>query len=903
MDCFDLSGLWTCELDGIRAPMRLPGTLDENGIGYPDDPEKQWMADSVKKIGYWKQGDPIVTRLTRRHVFEGCAVISRTLDWTVPENSRLFADVERARGLNLLVNKKAAPLSRPASLSTPYCFEITGLVSGHDKFCFLSDNSYPGWPRGEIVYSSAASDETQTNWNGLLGRLCIRAERPVFISDVRVYPQGTSVRVFVETDAAYAWQGTLHIACDALQEDAYRPVSVLPGRQHFCFELALRTSAPRWDTEEGVLHRLTVSALGLDARTVRFGIRDFRAEGGFLWLNGRRIFLRGEANCAVFPETGYCPMETEQWKKILLAYRAYGVNCMRFHSHCPPEAAFCAADELGMLMQPELSHWDPQHAFGSNESREYYQDELSGILRCLANHPSFVMLTLGNELKTDEAGHAFMDALLQKARQYDPTRLYSNGSNTHYGELGADSQSDFYTAMQYRDTKMRAACDGMTGWLNNEYPNTCHDYSKAVSALRGVCEQPVFSFEVGQYEILPELSEPEDYHGVTAARNFEHIRNRVRQMGWEQEWRRRAEATGESSLLCYRAEAEAALRTAGYSGISLLGLQDFPGQGTALVGMMNAHLEPKPFDFARASRFSAFFADVLPLALLERFTYTEGETLKAGLKIANYGKRDLAGQTEWSLAGTDIAIQGVLPETAAAAGGLYEAGRIVLPLPKANGPYKAVLTLRFCDFENEYPLWVYPDERPVCPEEIYECRAFDERARAVLRGGGSVLLAPDSTAESIPRSVQAQFSPDFWSVCTFPHQTGTMGQLIDEKHPLFARFPTQSFNTWQWWPMARQRAMLLPGRAETIIAEMDSCAFLRPMAKLFECRCGGGRLMVSSLGLHRLQQYPEARALLSALYAYIRSDSFAPAQYLDEKWILSIFDGPSGTEEALPGQA
>ena len=895
MKCYDLSGLWACEIPGQRAAVRLPGTLDESGVGFPDDPRKQWKADEVRRIGFWQPGDPIVTRLTRKHTFEGLAAFTRSVDWDKPEGRRVFVDVERARHLRLLVNGREAPLCRPATLSAPYVFEVTGLVTGRDCFRFLSDSSYPGWPRDAIVYASAASDETQTNWNGLLGTLRLRTEQPVFLSDVRVYPSGEDVRVDTEIDAACAWEGALRFACGALEEEASLPVRVQPGRQVFSCRLKLRPGAPRWDLEESRLHALTVSAAGLEPRAARFGLRAFRAENGHFTLNGRRVFLRGETNCAVFPETGYCPMDAASWKEILLKYRACGVNCVRFHSHCPPEAAFTAADELGMLMQPELSHWDPAHAFASEEARRYYRGELLEILRHLANHPSFVMLTLGNELQADAAGHAWMDSLLQAARQADPTRLYANGSNPHYGELGADPASDFYTAMRFHGLEMRAACDGMTGWLNNEYPNTVHDYGAAVDAIRRTTGQPVFSFEVGQYEVLPDFAEIASFRGVTSPENLLHIQRKVREKGLEEDWARRGEATGESSLLCYRAEVEAALRTEGYSGISLLGLQDFPGQGTALVGMMNAHLQPKPCAFARPERFAAFFRDVLPLALLERYTYTAGETLTARLKIANYGKRGLSAAPEWVLQGGGFQKSGRLPGKSAPAGGLTELGEIRVPLDGIGKAAALTLTVRFADAQNSYPVWVYPDAWPVCPAAVHECRALDSQALDALRSGGAVYLAPDSTEEAIPHSIQAQFSPDFWSVCTFPQQAGGMGQLIDKAHPLFRDFPTEAFSTWQWWPMARQRAMILPARIDALIAEMDSCAFLRPMAKLFECRCGGGRLLVSSLGLHQLQQYPEARALQRAIYAYLTSDAFRPAQQLDIAWVRGIFErNPAG---------
>ena len=97
-------------------------------------------------------------------------------------------------------------------------------------------------------------------------------------------------------------------------------------------------------------------------------------------------------------------MTIPEWKEMLLKYRSYGINFVRFHSHCEPEAAFAAADELGMLLQPELSHWDPKDAFGTEESYRYYRAELVDLLKTYANHPSFVMLTLGNELQAQDEG-------------------------------------------------------------------------------------------------------------------------------------------------------------------------------------------------------------------------------------------------------------------------------------------------------------------------------------------------------------------------------------------------------------------------------------------------------------------------------------------------------------------
>ena len=880
MRTVDLSGIWECSVPGQSGSIRLPGTLDEAGIGFPDDPLKQWKADEVKRLGFWREGDPIVTRLTRKKVFEGQARFTREISWDCPANRRIFLECERTRHLRLLVNGREALPVDPVCLSAPAVFDVSGLVTGRDEFTLLSDNSYPGWPRDAIVYSSAASDETQTNWNGITGYLRLRIEEPDHISDVRVYPRENRVDIRISLELSGTRKGFLRIASPVLLEEPELPLPETAGTSEVRCSVPLRPGLHRWDLGEGLLFPVTVSADGMESRTVRFGLRTFAVRDGHLTLNGRRIFLRGDTNCAAFPETGYIPTDTITWAAILRQYRDYGVNCVRFHSHCPPEAAFTAADHLGMLLQPELSHWDPQDAFASGESRRYYAAEAKQILRHLANHPSFVMLSFGNELNYRDEFRPFADSLLRDLREEDPTRLYIAGSNAFYGARGPNPADDFYTSSDDRGQMLRGTSADFQGWINQAGANACADYSAAMARLRTVSGQPVFSFEVGQYEVLPDFRQIQDYRGITVPCNLMQMEKKMREAGLAAVWYRMVHATGENALQCYRAEVEAALRTEGFSGISLLSLQDFPGQGTALVGMMDAHLRPKPYPFALPFRFAAFFRDVLPLALLPRYVFHIDERVAFPVRIANYGKTDLEGPCAWSLKGNGYTVAAGETDFCVPAGSLSAPREIRFRL---HGPWKAdrlTLTLSFCGSSNTYPLWVYPKEEPVCPPDVLECRALDDRTRQVLEEGGKVYLAPDSTAEALPCSVPAQFSPDFWSVCTFPSQSGCMGQLIDADHPLFRGFPTEIFSSWQWQPMAGQRAILLPRRMKAIITEMDSCALLRPMAQLFECRCGKGRLLVSSLGLHNLEQAPNVRAVQKAIYDYMASDLFLPKEEL-----------------------
>ena len=207
-----------------------------------------------------------------------------------------------------------------------------------------------------------------------------------------MYPKdGGKLRAEIDLDTYdEPFEGVLVLKSSVLLHDYEQKISVMTSNSRktiLAEDLLISSSAANWDEYDGKLYELTAALYKNDLqsseseinqkedeKTVSFGIRTFGDDGhGHLSLNGRRIFLRSEANCAEFPETGYIPMEKEAWKNILQTYKDYGINMVRFHSHCPPEAAFFAADEMGILMQPELSHWDPKHAFEFDESFSYYK--------------------------------------------------------------------------------------------------------------------------------------------------------------------------------------------------------------------------------------------------------------------------------------------------------------------------------------------------------------------------------------------------------------------------------------------------------------------------------------------------------------------------------------------------
>ena len=945
---FDLSGTWKVHLqeNGTAFTAILPGTLDENGIGSADAGENLWQAGTLQNTGEGGQQEFVRTqpsvqdktmripsRLTRRFTYEGPAVYERVFEGDLPEKTgALYLEAERSRALFLSIDGTPVP-ALAGSLSTPWIFDVTEVLKTGSVIALTCDNSYPGMPREDIINSSAATDETQTNWNGILGQIRIIEKPFVHIAGVCLYPGKDTVqavvdlrrkagtkgdlkedyRILLQSEAFMDGQALLSVPSDAFEQAPEKNARICAG-------IPLRKDALRWDEYEGNLYKVYIRLMHaaaegesepdikaalpgdcIDSWESTFGIRLFGAnDAGRLTLNDRVFFLRGEANCAAFPETGHEPMDVTAWKEIMEKYRSYGVNCVRFHSHCPPEAAFAAADALGMMVQPELSMWNPRSALTREEQISTYENELLCILRTYANHPSFVMLTMGNELNSTVEGLLELRRFVCLARNTDPTRLYANGSNVTYGEQGCDPENDFYTAHAHRGHMLRATSSPMTGHLNQEYPSADHNYNASMKEVRKEYAKPVFGFEVGQYEVLPDFRQLDNYHGVTLPVNYELMQERVRERGLDRIWEKYIEASGELSLIGYREETEAVLRTPSRSGLSFLGLQDFPGQGTALVGMLDANLKQKPYAFAKPERFSSFFTSVLPLVLLEKYTYSEEEELHAQVQIANYGKEDLQGSVLWTLSvqeeGTQPGISGIVKggtETFPA-GCVSDAGKVQFPLISLVKGRARRLTLSvwlkdYPQVFNEYSVWVYPDVPVRKQENVHETTRLDEKAFEILRHGGCVYLSPPSTRDAIPNSIRGQFSTDFWSVGTFADQEGGMGLYIDREHPVFKDFPTECHTNWQWWAMASQRAMILPRQWDTIITQMDSICYLRPMAMLFECRCEGGRLLVSSMGLQDLQQYPEARALQASIYHYLSSEPGKTLQKIPSEDILGIF--------------
>ena len=116
--------------------------------------------------------------------------------------------------------------------------------------------------------------------------------------------------------------------------------------------------------------------------------------------------------------------------------------------------------------------------------------------------------------------------------------------------------------------------------------------------------------------------------------NLEIFRDRLNENGLQNQIDAFHQATGRFAVECYKADIEYGLRTAGLGGFQMLDLQDFPGQGSALVGILDAFMDSK--GIVTPETFRGFCAPVVPLALMDTYCYSNKEELNIGLALTNY---------------------------------------------------------------------------------------------------------------------------------------------------------------------------------------------------------------------------------------------------------------------------
>lgn len=841
-----LSGKWQVRLGtGKVQPIALPGTLDGAGIGTPNT-----LQPALTK--------PQLSRLTRNHSYIGQATYEREI--IVPQEMagkplQLLLERVMWRSRVMIDGKDLGQMQE--SLTTPHLFNIKeGLTAGKHTLTITIDNN----KLHDITVDNLAhayTNDTQIMWNGVLGRMELSVA-PI-VSDVQVYPEVDKQQARIKL----ALQNAKKEPQFMLDGQAVKPTKVAAGE--YVLPMA---DAQLWSEFNPHLYTLSVLAGG-QIKTVSFGMRSFKAEGNRLLINGHPTFLRGTLECCIFPLTGTPPTDERGWMKVFTTAREYGLNHLRFHSWCPPEAAFRVADKMGFYCQVELPNWSLTVNKDSATAKFLYQ-EFDNIIRNYGNHPSLCIISCGNELQPD---FDFLNKLTHYMKQQDPRHLYVTSTFTFEKGHGVKQEpEDDIFITQWTDN----------GWVRGQgvfderVPDFKSDYREAAKNIT----VPLVSHEIGQYSVYPNIKEIDKYTGVLNPLNFKAIRNDLKQKGLLNRADDYLQASGKLAAILYKEEIERALKTPQQSGFQLLDLHDFPGQGTALVGLLDAFWDSK--GLVEPQRFREACAPVVPLAQFDKAVWKADETFTAKVDIANYSFETMADKTiSWQLNNE--------------AGDTYAEGtgeNIKIALNKVEKAQRLELVVAIKDtpWRNRWSIWVYPDiseKLKVNSEKLVVTADVDEAMKA-LKKGKKVLLSPKTASI---KGLEGKFLPVFWSPVHFPKQAGTMGLLCNPQHPALANFPTEMHSNWQWWNLVkRSRVMVLDSIApvQPIVESVDNFVNNRRLAQVFEAKVGKGSLIFSSIDLLTDAHLPELRQMQYSLVQYMLSDAFKPAIQLSEQDVRSL---------------
>jgi hypothetical protein len=915
----DLSGEWQFRMDpddrGIEEKwfendfsetVQLPGSMVENGKGYDITLETEWTGgiknpEWINDANYAPYIDLDNIRfpfwLQPLKKYTGAAWFLKKV--TVPEmwlEKTVRLTLERPHWESQIwINGEWVEMKN--SLAVPHVFDVSNFLEpGENTIAIRIDNRTKDIDPGHNSHS--ITDHTQSNWNGIVGDISLEATGKIVFENVQVFPDVNAKTVEIRATVNNKTTETQKAKISALVQLKNRgeklgkettEYTFSPGENNISMTYSLGDDALLWDEFNPNVYQLQLQLLAgneTDHTSVDFGLRDFKVDGTRFAINGRPVFLRGTLECAIFPLTGYPPTGPDYWKKIYTAVKDHGLNHVRFHSWCPPRAAFTTADEMGIYLQVEASSWpNGSTQLGSGfPIDQYIWDESKRIIETYGNHPSFVLMASSNEPGGSNRDQ-FLSEYVSYWKEKDARRLYTSGAG-----WPILPENDFHVT--HRETRIQGWGEELNSVINSEPPRTTYDWSEKV-LKEGT---PIVSHEIGQWCVYPNFKEIEKYTGVLKLRNFEIFRESLTANNMGHLADSFLLASGKLQALCYKADIEAALRTPKFGGFQLLDLHDFPGQGTALVGVLDPFWEEK--GYISPEEYRRFCNTTVPLARLEKRIFTEGEAMTAEIEVAHFGQYPLKGAIPaWKMVqNNEVVAKGTLKQLNIPVGNGIHLGEVVYDFQKVNSPRKLTLTISVAEFENSWDVWVYPESNTVESDGIKIVESLDVETINYLEEGGKVLLSlgKGKVAPEMGGDVGVGFSSIFWNTAwTGGQKPHTLGILCDPEHPALELFPTEYHSNWQWWDaMSHSDAIQLDSFSKEltpIVRIIDDWVSNRRLALLFEAKVGKGSILVSGADLvNDLQNRPEARQLLSSLKKYMSGDQFTPSSELNSEEIKSI---------------
>lgn len=873
--------------------VKLPGSLQEQGKGLDVDVHTRWTGSVNDKSwytadNYAKYREPgnakVPFWLNPDKHYMGVAWYQKEIE--IPKSwgdKRIQFEFERTHWeTSLYIDGKK--LDHQDALQVPHRYLISSLTPGKHVLSLRVDN------RMHIDVGSNAhsvSDHTQTNWNGVIGGLKMEALPSLAIDHIQVYPDAKAKKANVKIYLDGKPEGS-RLALNVLfgGRSVWKKEITIDSNAGDCVETTIEwtDSVKLWSEFTPNVYRLRAalsSRDGVSEKDVNFGFRELKVNGTHFDINGRRIFLRGTLECCIFPMTGYPAMDNEYWAKIYSTCKSYGLNHVRFHSWCPPAPAFHVADSMGVYLQVECGGWTS--VGDGNRQDQWIKEEGDRILKEYGNHPSFCMFAYGNEPSGNNQVK-YLNDLVVYWKQTDGRRLYTSA-----GGWPLVKDADYFNT----DHPRIGGIGRIDNILNVYTPRTDYDFRERLQK-----HLPVVSHEIGQWCVYPDFKEIDKYKGVLKAKNFEIFRETLQAKGLADMAEKYLYASGRLQTLCYKMDIEAALRTPGFAGFQLLDLHDFPGQGTALVGVLNPFWESK--GYVDDKEYSTFCNQTVPLARMSKLVWSNNESLKANIEFAHFGEKPLSDATVlWSIETKDgDVVKSGSFKADLPIGNMIEVGSVEYPLSAFPDPTQLTLkvSVENTRIANSWHVWVYPSTKKEIQKAPYITYELDNKAIEKLNQGENVLfLSYGKVAPEKGGDIRVAFTPIFWNTAwtnNVPPQT--LGFLCDPVHPAFASFPNDGYSDFQWKDLAvKCNAMVMDDFSHDfrpLVYVIDDWFKNRKLGVLFEGKVGRGNLMVCGVDLDTdLDKRLSAAQFRQSILEYMASDAFKPQREIDLKLLQRVF--------------
>ncbi|MBQ2671076.1 MAG: hypothetical protein IJG06_10070 [Clostridia bacterium] len=876
MQTINLAGSWRYETDlenkGVSGEFykrelggsgfMLPGDACGNKVGKPYTPPEELCYEAVR---------------TLRPAYEYIGALWLQRRFVLPmefEDKYITLFLERVNIASDLWIDGEKIDRQIIDISAPHIYNLTGKIkAGEHTLTLRVDNSNLINIAG---MASGYSVDTQSIWNGIIGRIEIQCEEIFHMSNVQVYTgdKCAEVKLTAHSDCLYP-DDRREAEFEVYVEDPDGKVSkskiynftLYNKKQVIRFDYPIK-HPEYWDEFNPALYTIYIKMISegkvTDEKEVIFGLRTIETAGTEFVVNGRKTALRGTLDCGIYPLTGYPPTDIETWLKTFRTVKEYGLNHVRFHAWCPPEAAFQAADMTGVYVLAEMPLWlnvdvtplstgdDPIHT-------DYFHKEARNISRFYGNHPSFVMFSNGNENLGD---HELLEDITTQIKAYDPRRLYTLTSNFDRPVSPAD---DYFSAFEAGGRRVRVQV-----FHDVISEHTRLNYDEAIKNM----PLPVVSFEVGQYCVYPDVNSAKDYTGNLKPANFDYIKNEMIKHNVYHMLEKFKTASGKFAALMYKEEVEASLRTHCMGGFELLGLCDYTGQGTATIGLLDVFWNSK--GIISPAEFRSFCNEVVPLMKADRI-FKGGDDLKVEFDLYNYGEKKI---------NFPVFNFKVYNGASLIYSEKTRSRKLTVPLDLIIKPTTLTCKLSVDGYSNSWNIFVYPEEKYISGVSLTD--GMDDKFYDIAENGGKAIV--HMSKDNLNNPIEGLFKPTFWSPAHFPSERAN-GLMIDSKSGAFDYFPTTDYADFQWKHpidncICADVSELKPDFRYLVEPVPNFYSNIR-RSPLFEAKVGKGSFLFT--GFDFSVQHLTVQALRTSLLKYTASDAFAPVQELSLDEVKKLF--------------